>query len=304
MKNVFVIAAGIILFAADSLADRIAWDDGRMWEGVRIGAYRLADDGQPEFYVEPTAEASPADLKPGWFSGARRVEFDREEDAQADGQEAPADYPAIEAIVTSVVQADLLRLETGQLVRLLGVDTPITTDPEEPLEFYGSESFRFTQKQVEGRRVRIEFDRRRMDNYGRLLGYVYVLPEEKFLNLEIVETGHGHAWTGEPMSREQRDRFEEAETLARSRQLGLWDVEKREAAHREWQFVKPKSSYGASENSYQSSKVARRGSSGSRAAPRRRGVQVDVDFSYQSNSYRFWPNWGSSQRTEYRVRPH
>jgi micrococcal nuclease len=43
-------------------------------------------------------------------------------------------------------------------VRFLGVDTPETVDPGEPVEPYGPEASAFTKAQLEGERVTLIFD--------------------------------------------------------------------------------------------------------------------------------------------------
>jgi len=238
MKRLLCVVALVCLAGIGrAAADRIAWDDGRLWEDVRITAYRL-NNGVPEFHVEALTTAPDAP-KPGWYSGARRIEFGGPAgvgETLLQGRRLGA-YPPIEAAILKVIQADLLQLDTGQKVRLLGVDTPETTDPNRPLEFHGRESYLFTQKAVEGRRVRVEFDERRMDNFGNLLGYVCVLPDETLLNLALVQTGHGHAWFGEPVNDERAAALREAETGARQQQLGIWNVERRRASVREWQII-------------------------------------------------------------------
>src|ERR687898_1721466 len=59
-------------------------------------------------------------------------------------------------------------------VRLLGVDTPETVDPNEPVEPYGPEASAFTNQQLEGERVTLIFDQEKRDQYGRALAYVRV----------------------------------------------------------------------------------------------------------------------------------
>ena len=270
--------------------DTIAWENGSVWQEVKITAYRLAD-GQAQFYVEPTDQSSPQGLEAGWYSGARRAEF-----APAATQEtllasrAVSPYPPIHATVSAIIQGDTLRLDTGQKVRLLGADTPETTDPDRPLEFFGREAFLYTKKKVEGRPVRIEFDQRRMDNFGQLLGYVYVLSEGTFLNLDVIESGHGHAWFGASVSDEYAARFREAESLARRQQLGLWNVGRRASARRQWQIVEPATLSTSTRPSDRPSRSSSSSSAytGSRYRSGRRSIRVGVEFS-QRPSFGYGP---------------
>jgi len=259
-------------------SDMVALETGAVWKDVKITQFRLSSEGKAEFYIEPTAASTPSGVAAGWYSGVRRADFDRaiHESPLQESRRSASPYPPIEGTVLSVVQADLLRLDTGQKVRLLGADTPETTDPNRPLEYFGRESFLYTKRKAEGQRVRIEFDQRRMDDFGQLLGYVY-LADGTFLNLDIVRTGHGHAWFGEPVSDEYALRFREAETTARQTQQGLWSAQQREATSRQWQIAEPvaPSALSAPKNglSRSSSDYSRPSRSG------RRSITVDVEYS-------------------------
>jgi micrococcal nuclease len=294
---------------SSAFADRIEFRNGAVWDDVEITAFQV-DGGASEFYVEPGAHPSPAGIRPGWYSGIARVQFARDgrEEAAVAAPRA-SEYPPIEARVAATVQADTLRLDSGQKVRLLGVDAPETTDPDQPLEFFGGEAFRYTQEKAEGRRVRIEFGPRRMDNFGRLLGYVYVLPEDRMLNVDLLESGHAHAWTGEPMDDAMAARFREAETLARTRHLGLWNVEKREASRRDWQFVDSAELMArAPEKEDRRRAPSRIGSSSSRSytsryRPNRRSITVGVEYSERPVPIFIGPGFAVGRQTEITVSP-
>jgi len=280
MKTSLCAAAVLLLAPLCARADSIAFQDGSVWQNVRIASFRM-NAGKAQFYIEPGAASLPAGLKAGWYSDAQRADF-APRATSATSRALPAassPYPPIEATVVSLIQADVLRLDAGQKVRLLGVDSPETTDPNRPLEFFGREAFLYTQRKVEGLRVRIEFGERRMDDAGQLLGYVH-LPDGTFLNLDLVQNGYGHAWLGAPMSDEQAGRFREAETRARQQQVGLWNAGTREAARRNWQIVEPLEGPGASRSSRP---TPSRSSSVYQGPARtgRRSVTVDVNFSEQ-----------------------
>lgn len=84
-------------------------------------------------------------------------------------------------------------------VRLIGVDTPETVDPSEDVEPYGPEASNFTKRELEGERVRLEFDQDREEDRGRLLAYVHVsgqLPNETLLR-----QGYAQLWVIPPNDR-------------------------------------------------------------------------------------------------------
>lgn len=85
----------------------------------------------------------------------------------------------------------------------------------------GRDSAKFTATLVKtGDEVKIEFDVRPRDQYGRLLGYVY-LANGKMLNEEIVKAGYANIMTYPPNVKYQ-ERFLKAYREARENKRGLW----------------------------------------------------------------------------------
>jgi micrococcal nuclease len=122
--------------------------------------------------------------------------------------------------VERVIDGDTLLVQGNHTVRLMGVDTPESVKPEHPVERWGPEATAFTREFIAGRQVRLRFDRERVDQYGRLLAYVWV--EERLLNEELVRAGFARFEPqyhyAEPMKR----RFRSAQDEARSAQRGIW----------------------------------------------------------------------------------
>ncbi|MEX0715065.1 MAG: thermonuclease family protein [Planctomycetaceae bacterium] len=125
--------------------------------------------------------------------------------------------------VERVVDGDTLLLEQGHRVRLIGVDAPETKHPSLPPEPFGAEASEFTRRLVEGRMVRLGFDRERRDRYRRILAYVYV--EDVFVNEELIRAGWSPAVTRFPYSAAMKRRFEAAEAEARAAGRGMWAAE-------------------------------------------------------------------------------
>ncbi len=129
--------------------------------------------------------------------------------------ESPGPY-----LVQRVVDGDTLLLAGGARVRLLGVDTPETKHPHRPVEPLGPEAADFTRRHVEGRRVRLQFDRERRDVYHRILAYVFV--DDWFLNEQLILAGYSRAETRFPYSQSMKRRFRKAEQRAREAKRGMW----------------------------------------------------------------------------------
>jgi micrococcal nuclease len=126
--------------------------------------------------------------------------------------------------VERAVDGDTLLLADRTRVRLLGVDTPETKKPDWPVERFGPEAHEFTALHVEGRRVRLEFDKERHDKYGRVLAYVYL--DDWFLNEELIRAGLGRAITNHPYSETMKRRFRAAQREARDEKRGIWSIER------------------------------------------------------------------------------
>ena len=101
----------------------------------------------------------------------------------------------------------------------MGVDTPETKDPRKPVQYFGKEATAFTQRLVEGQRVRLAYDQQHQDKYGRTLADVY-LEDGTFVNAEIIKQGYGFAYTRFPCT--DLEQFRQVAREAREATRGLW----------------------------------------------------------------------------------
>jgi len=135
-----------------------------------------------------------------------------------------ADDPPASAtvLVTRVVDGDTVevRLEGAEEdVRYIGVDTPETVKPDEPVQCFGPQASAFNHRLVEGRRVRLVFGEERRDVYGRLLAYVYL--GKRFVNAELLRRGLARTLTIPPNDR-FAEGFKRLEIAAARAGRGLW----------------------------------------------------------------------------------
>lgn len=121
--------------------------------------------------------------------------------------------------VARVVDGDTIELSTGEKVRYIGIDTPEVVDPRKPVQCFGVEASNANKSLVLGKEVRLEKDVSETDKYGRLLRYIWV--GEKLINEELVRRGFAHS-SPYPPDIKYQDRFNTAETQARTENLGLW----------------------------------------------------------------------------------
>lgn len=142
-------------------------------------------------------------------------------------------YDYNDIMVSRAVDGDTLKLENGERVRLIGIDTPETHESPKlyrdarksgqdaaVIQALGKKSAVFAKKLVEGKRVRLEFDVEKNDRYGRLLAYVF-LKDGTFVNAEIVKQGYASPYTFPPNVR-YVDMFLSLYKEARENKRGLW----------------------------------------------------------------------------------
>ena len=77
----------------------------------------------------------------------------------------------------------------------------------------------FTKDLLEGKEIRLEFDKEKRGKYGRLLAYVFLL-DGTFVNAEIIKEGYGFAYT--KYTFKYKDKFLALEREAQNNNLGYW----------------------------------------------------------------------------------
>jgi len=122
--------------------------------------------------------------------------------------------------IERVIDGDTFLLASNARVRLIGVDTPETVKHNHPVEPWGPEATAFTKQFLAGGQVRLQFDRERVDHYGRFLAYAWV--EDRMLNEELIREGLGTAQTGFPYSAAMKTRFRRAQEEAQEARRAIW----------------------------------------------------------------------------------
>jgi micrococcal nuclease len=120
-------------------------------------------------------------------------------DGEDETEQGPAVGETARAEVLRVVDGDTIEASVdGQVedVRYIGVDTPESVTPGEPVECFGRRAGALNERLVGGREVTLRFDRELRDRYGRLLAYVYVGP--RLVNAELVRRGYARTLTIAP----------------------------------------------------------------------------------------------------------
>jgi micrococcal nuclease len=137
------------------------------------------------------------------------------------GGDAP-EGRSVAATVTRAVDGDTVEVSldgSTEDVRYIGIDTPESVAPGQPVECFGERASHFNAGLVEGREVRLVFDEERRDQYGRLLAYVYLGHE--FVNAELVRRGLARTLTIPPNT-SHAELFDRLAQAAGAAGRGLW----------------------------------------------------------------------------------
>ncbi|MFZ5980965.1 MAG: thermonuclease family protein [Candidatus Zixiibacteriota bacterium] len=120
--------------------------------------------------------------------------------------------------VAKIIDGDTVELRGGDRLRLLGIDTPEKDEP------YYETARQFLEKIALGRPARVEYAGRKRDNYGRLLGYLYI--DSVFVNRQILENGLGYLYLfkdNDPNSPEIKELLT-AQREALKNHTGIWSL--------------------------------------------------------------------------------
>ena len=147
------------------------------------------------------------------------------------------DYSCIKVI--EVIDGDTVRLENGEILRYVGIDTPELERKIGNGWVYNPSPFALEAKEynrrlVEGKYVRVEFDVEKRDAYGRLLGYVFV--GKTFINAKLLEEGVAVLYT-RPPNVKYVDLFVKLQRKARKEKKGLWGSYEVIGAHQAYKFI-------------------------------------------------------------------
>jgi len=141
-------------------------------------------------------------------------------------QRSQPPVPAVEGLpagpceIRRVVDGDTLLLENRARVRLIGVDAPESVKPDHPVEPWGPEASEFTRQFLQRGTPRLEFDRERVDRFGRYLAYVYV--DDQLLNEAIIAAGLARMEPHFDYASAMKRRFRTAQQDAQRARRGIW----------------------------------------------------------------------------------
>jgi micrococcal nuclease len=157
----------------------------------------------------------------GGGAGKAPTELATSEAERAAWPDPPKD--AVVAKVQRVVDGDTFVATVRnrrERVRVIGVDTPESVDPNRPDEPFGEEASDFAKHYLDGATVRLAGDVEPRDRYGRLLAYVW-LRDGTFWNALLAAEGYAQQLTIPP-NVTYADLFRRLVDEARRNDRGLW----------------------------------------------------------------------------------
>jgi micrococcal nuclease len=134
-------------------------------------------------------------------------------------------HAAKEYVVKRIIDGDTIQLETGETVRYAGIDAPEMHSKEGGGEFFAREATKHNKRLVLLKKVRLEFDAEKKDQYGRLLAYVF--QKNVFVNGELVRLGYARAAV-RPPNVKYKDMLLDYQRKAMEEEKGLWQEKKKD----------------------------------------------------------------------------
>ena len=126
--------------------------------------------------------------------------------------------------VTRIVDGDALALNTGQSVRLIGIEAPALRPRGRDPESWAVESARALEDIVMGREVQLYYSGLTRDRYDRALAHLVTIDQagaRTWVNMELVRRGAARVRLY-PDTAAKGAALLEAEAQARAANLGLW----------------------------------------------------------------------------------
>ena len=124
--------------------------------------------------------------------------------------------------VAYVYDGDTITLESGERVRLLGINTPEIESRYRKKEVGGQAAKKWLQEELSRGEVLLEYDQLRHDKYGRVLAHLF-LADGEHLNKAIIQAGLATLNIVPPNIR-YLDELRHAELQAKQQGIGIWSM--------------------------------------------------------------------------------
>ena len=125
--------------------------------------------------------------------------------------------------VSYVYDGDTIRLQSGDKVRLIGINTPEMARDRQPTEALAIDARQALIKLLKQHhyQIKLRYGQQQRDRYGRLLAHAYT-PDNKNINVHLLNKGLA-SLIAIPPNVEEQACYAKAENIARQTKLGLWN---------------------------------------------------------------------------------
>lgn len=127
---------------------------------------------------------------------------------------------AVSYEVRFVYDGDTILLDNEDRVRYLGIDAPEIDHKFHKDDFMAHDARDFNSKLVNGATLRLEYDKQKRDQYGRLLAYVF-LKNGEMINDLLVQKGLAYVMSKNG-NLKYRDFLLNSQRKAMKKRLGIW----------------------------------------------------------------------------------
>ena len=127
--------------------------------------------------------------------------------------------------VARVIDGDTFVLSDSQHVRILGINAPEIERPGKPAQPYADSAAAYTRSLIEGKQIKLTFENKAYDIFGRLLAYVWLIDragkDSLFIQAELLKAGLCRI-SHYPKGKRYYDLFYNLRRTARRNHLGIW----------------------------------------------------------------------------------
>src|SRR5690606_14445614 len=128
--------------------------------------------------------------------------------------------------VVRVIAGDTFVLSDSQHVRMLGIDTPELAHLSYPAEAYSDSATILTEQLIDGKIIKLTFDGKSFDIFGRLLAYVWLTDingnDSVFVQAELLKKGYARI-SHYPKGMRYYEIFYNLRRTAMKNNLGIWN---------------------------------------------------------------------------------
>ena len=139
----------------------------------------------------------------------------------------PYNY-SIKRTVARVIDGDTFVLTDSQRVRMLGVNTSELARNGKPAEPFSDSAYYLIKSLIEGKIIKLTFDGKAFDIFGRLLAYVWLTDvngkDSLFIQAELLKKGYARISYYNKYKRYYHIFYNLRRTAIRKR-LGIWSIE-------------------------------------------------------------------------------